>query len=140
MGAGTWLAAASRLLPTHPPALLLTTSPFCVSENSSNQGGKEAETRQPLVILLGWGGCTDKNLAKYSAIYHKRVSIASGQAPSGGFSLGSSEALLPSGLPWRTSMGQTWEKFLDWSMRKISGLGAFSSSLLLYSLSVLPTL
>lgn len=44
-------------------------------ENSSNQGGKEAETRQPLVILLGWGGCTDKNLAKYSAIYHKRGCI-----------------------------------------------------------------
>uniref|UniRef100_A0A8D1KDI5 Transmembrane protein 53 n=2 Tax=Sus scrofa TaxID=9823 RepID=A0A8D1KDI5_PIG len=42
-------------------------------EDSPNQGGKEAGTRQPLVILLGWGGCTDKNLAKYSAIYHKRV-------------------------------------------------------------------
>lgn len=28
-----------------------------------------------MVILLGWGGCRDKNLAKYSAIYHKRVSV-----------------------------------------------------------------
>uniref|UniRef100_A0A4W2DVR3 Transmembrane protein 53 n=2 Tax=Bos TaxID=9903 RepID=A0A4W2DVR3_BOBOX len=42
-------------------------------ENSPDQGGKEAGTRLPLVILLGWGGCSDKNLAKYSAIYHKRV-------------------------------------------------------------------
>ncbi|XP_037356401.1 transmembrane protein 53 isoform X2 [Talpa occidentalis] len=44
-------------------------------ENSSNQDGKEAGARQPLVILLGWGGCADKNLAKYSAIYHKRGCI-----------------------------------------------------------------
>lgn len=42
-------------------------------ENSPNRGGKEAGTRQPLVILLGWGGCADKNLAKYSAIYHERT-------------------------------------------------------------------
>ncbi|XP_029804955.1 transmembrane protein 53 isoform X1 [Suricata suricatta] len=46
--------------------------PCSSQENSPNQGGKEVGTRQPLVILLGWGGCTDKNLAKYSAIYHKR--------------------------------------------------------------------
>ncbi|KAF6345881.1 transmembrane protein 53 [Rhinolophus ferrumequinum] len=44
-----------------------------IQENS--EGGKEAGTRQPLVILLGWGGCSDKNLAKYSAIYHKRGCI-----------------------------------------------------------------
>ncbi|XP_022353255.1 transmembrane protein 53 isoform X1 [Enhydra lutris kenyoni] len=49
--------------------------PCWSQENSPNQGGKEAGTRQPLVILLGWGGCTDKNLAKYSAIYHKRGCI-----------------------------------------------------------------
>uniref|UniRef100_A0A8C0Q9V1 Transmembrane protein 53 n=2 Tax=Canis lupus familiaris TaxID=9615 RepID=A0A8C0Q9V1_CANLF len=42
-------------------------------ESSSDPGRKEVGARQPLVILLGWGGCTDKNLAKYSAIYHKRV-------------------------------------------------------------------
>uniref|UniRef100_A0A7N5KIU0 Transmembrane protein 53 n=1 Tax=Ailuropoda melanoleuca TaxID=9646 RepID=A0A7N5KIU0_AILME len=47
--------------------------PCWSQENSPSQGGKEVGTRQPLVILLGWGGCTDKNLAKYSAIYHKRV-------------------------------------------------------------------
>uniref|UniRef100_A0A452VJ20 Transmembrane protein 53 n=1 Tax=Ursus maritimus TaxID=29073 RepID=A0A452VJ20_URSMA len=43
--------------------------PCWSQENSPSQGGKEVGTRQPLVILLGWGGCTDKNLAKYSAIY-----------------------------------------------------------------------
>lgn len=44
-------------------------------EDSPGQGGKEARTRQPVVILLGWGGCRDKNLAKYSAIYYKRGCI-----------------------------------------------------------------
>nr|KAF6445421.1 transmembrane protein 53 [Molossus molossus] len=39
-------------------------------ENSPNQGGKEPGTRQPLVILLGWGGCTDKNLAPLTALFH----------------------------------------------------------------------
>nr|XP_020843216.1 transmembrane protein 53 isoform X1 [Phascolarctos cinereus] len=31
--------------------------------------------QQPVVILLGWGGCTDKNLSKYSAIYFNRGCI-----------------------------------------------------------------
>ncbi|KAM6173171.1 transmembrane protein 53 isoform 3-T3 [Erethizon dorsatum] len=47
--------------------------PCWSQKDSSSQGGKEARTRQPVVILLGWGGCRDKNLAKYSAIYHKRL-------------------------------------------------------------------
>lgn len=46
----------------------------CVSEYSPSQDGKEAGTRQPLVILLGWGSASNKNLTKYSNIYHKRVS------------------------------------------------------------------
>ncbi|XP_072580306.1 transmembrane protein 53 isoform X5 [Vulpes vulpes] len=45
------------------------------NKSSSDPGRKEVGARQPLVILLGWGGCTDKNLAKYSAIYHKRGCI-----------------------------------------------------------------
>ncbi|XP_005398804.2 PREDICTED: transmembrane protein 53 isoform X1 [Chinchilla lanigera] len=49
--------------------------PSWSQKDSSSQGGKEARTRQPVVILLGWGGCRDKNLAKYSAIYHKRGCI-----------------------------------------------------------------
>uniref|UniRef100_A0A2K6EN50 Transmembrane protein 53 n=1 Tax=Propithecus coquereli TaxID=379532 RepID=A0A2K6EN50_PROCO len=49
--------------------------PCWSQKNSPSQGGKEAGTRQPVVILLGWGGCKDKNLAKYSAIYHKRGCI-----------------------------------------------------------------
>ncbi|XP_004699752.2 transmembrane protein 53 isoform X1 [Echinops telfairi] len=44
-------------------------------ESSPEEGRKEESTRQPVVILLGWGGCVDKNLAKYSAIYHKRGCI-----------------------------------------------------------------
>uniref|UniRef100_A0A8B9CLY9 Transmembrane protein 53 n=1 Tax=Anser brachyrhynchus TaxID=132585 RepID=A0A8B9CLY9_9AVES len=35
-------------------------------------GGAEAG-RQPVVILLGWAGCQDRYLAKYSAIYSQRV-------------------------------------------------------------------
>ncbi|XP_064415728.1 transmembrane protein 53 [Latimeria chalumnae] len=31
--------------------------------------------KEPLVILLGWGGCTDKLLAKYGAIYLKQGCI-----------------------------------------------------------------
>uniref|UniRef100_A0A8B9CK54 Transmembrane protein 53 n=1 Tax=Anser brachyrhynchus TaxID=132585 RepID=A0A8B9CK54_9AVES len=34
-------------------------------------GGAEAG-RQPVVILLGWAGCQDRYLAKYSAIYSQR--------------------------------------------------------------------
>ncbi|EHA99771.1 Transmembrane protein 53 [Heterocephalus glaber] len=46
-----------------------------MKEDNPSQGGKETRTRQPVVILLGWGGCRDKNLAKYSTIYHKRGCI-----------------------------------------------------------------
>ncbi|XP_008585201.1 PREDICTED: transmembrane protein 53 isoform X1 [Galeopterus variegatus] len=49
--------------------------PCWSQKNSPRQGRKEAGTRQPVVILLGWGGCKDKNLAKYSAIYHERGCI-----------------------------------------------------------------
>lgn len=63
-----------------PPVLpLVLTVLICVSEN--RQGGKEARKQQPVVILLGWGGCRDKNLAKYSAIYHKRVSTVGSACP-----------------------------------------------------------
>jgi hypothetical protein len=55
---------------------LVLTVHICVSENSPSPEGTEAGIRHPVVILLGWGGCRDKNLAKYSAIYHKRVSTA----------------------------------------------------------------
>ncbi|XP_075688683.1 transmembrane protein 53 isoform X2 [Rhinoderma darwinii] len=35
------------------------------------QGCRWDQQREPVVILLGWGGCKDKNLAKYSSIYHE---------------------------------------------------------------------
>lgn len=68
-----------------------------------------------MVILLGWGGCTDKNLAKYSAIYHKRVSTAGVRTPS---ALGPLCGVLPalaaliSRLQWRLTTSQprkAWE-------------------------------
>ncbi|XP_074077694.1 transmembrane protein 53 isoform X4 [Macrotis lagotis] len=34
---------------------------------------RERLNQQPVVILLGWGGCTDKNLSKYSTIYFNRM-------------------------------------------------------------------
>ncbi|XP_017680109.1 PREDICTED: transmembrane protein 53 [Lepidothrix coronata] len=40
-----------------------------VSESSAERGHAE---RQPVVILLGWAGCQDKYLAKYSAIYSQK--------------------------------------------------------------------
>uniref|UniRef100_A0A8C9PNB4 Transmembrane protein 53 n=1 Tax=Spermophilus dauricus TaxID=99837 RepID=A0A8C9PNB4_SPEDA len=49
--------------------------PCWSQKNNARQGGKEAGPRLPVVILLGWGGCRDKNLAKYSAIYHERGCI-----------------------------------------------------------------
>uniref|UniRef100_A0A8C5YL60 Transmembrane protein 53 n=3 Tax=Marmota marmota marmota TaxID=9994 RepID=A0A8C5YL60_MARMA len=49
--------------------------PCWSQKNNTRQGGKEAGPRLPVVILLGWGGCRDKNLAKYSAIYHERGCI-----------------------------------------------------------------
>ncbi|XP_058536224.1 transmembrane protein 53 [Ochotona princeps] len=45
------------------------------SQKDPGTAGKETGLRQPVVILLGWGGCRDKNLAKYSAIYHTRGCI-----------------------------------------------------------------
>ena len=31
-----------------------------------------SETVEPVVILLGWAGCQEKNLRKYSALYDSR--------------------------------------------------------------------
>lgn len=64
---------------------------------------------------MGWGGCADKNLAKYSAIYHKRVSTAGVWTPSalgplwrGALSLGCPplQAALISRLPWKVTTSQ----------------------------------
>ncbi|CAH2310636.1 transmembrane 53 [Pelobates cultripes] len=35
-------------------------------------GDKTSQRQEPVVILLGWGGCKDRLLAKYSTIYHKQ--------------------------------------------------------------------
>ncbi|KAM8930097.1 transmembrane protein 53 [Pelodytes ibericus] len=39
------------------------------------QGSLWGEHREPVVILLGWGGCKDQHLAKYSNIYHSQGCI-----------------------------------------------------------------
>ncbi|MEQ2289822.1 Transmembrane protein 53 [Ameca splendens] len=30
-------------------------------------------TKEPVVILLGWAGCKDKHLSKYSSIYNDKA-------------------------------------------------------------------
>lgn len=72
-------AHSSRLVRT-PILPLVLTLPIYISENPCHDG-KKARKRLPVVILLGWGGCRDKNLAKYSAIYHKRVSTVGKCSP-----------------------------------------------------------
>ncbi|XP_068949257.1 transmembrane protein 53-like isoform X2 [Petaurus breviceps papuanus] len=42
---------------------------------SADPERRERVHQQPVVILLGWGGCTDKNLSKYSTIYFNRGCI-----------------------------------------------------------------
>ncbi|XP_014206151.1 transmembrane protein 53 [Copidosoma floridanum] len=49
--------------------------------SASSQGSSDDfvfvydEAKRPLVVLLGWAGCQDKYLAKYSAIYEERSCI-----------------------------------------------------------------
>lgn len=33
------------------------------------------KTKEPVVILLGWAGCKDKHLSKYSSIYNEQVTV-----------------------------------------------------------------
>lgn len=42
-----------------------------VSESGAERGHADG---QPVVIFLGWAGCQDKYLAKYSTIYSQKVS------------------------------------------------------------------
>lgn len=32
----------------------------------------EGDRKEPVIILIGWAGCQDKYLAKYSQIYEKK--------------------------------------------------------------------
>ena len=53
------------------------TFPSPVSQDISDDdfedlGSGVVEEKEPVVILLGWAGCQDKHLAKYSAIYDQR--------------------------------------------------------------------
>ncbi|KAM4642843.1 transmembrane protein 53 [Discoglossus pictus] len=44
-------------------------------EPELQEGCRWAQEREPVVILLGWGGCKDQHLAKYSTIYHNEGCI-----------------------------------------------------------------
>ncbi|MEE6495302.1 hypothetical protein FKM82_002003 [Ascaphus truei] len=44
-------------------------------EPSLRAGTRWDQEREPVVILLGWGGCKDQYLAKYSTIYHNQGCI-----------------------------------------------------------------
>ena len=53
------------------------TFPSPVSQDLYDDDGFEtspetSDQKEPVVILLGWAGCQDKHLAKYSAIYDQR--------------------------------------------------------------------
>lgn len=39
---------------------------------SINESNAEQSKKEPVVILLGWAGCENRHIAKYSAIYEKR--------------------------------------------------------------------
>ena len=82
------------------------------------------------MILLGWGGCSDKNLAKYSAIYHKRVSTAGVWTPSalgplwrGPLSLGCPHLQAAVEADHQSGARQAWEWHQDWPVRKMLGHG-----------------
>ncbi|CAH1773756.1 unnamed protein product, partial [Owenia fusiformis] len=55
------------------PSLNLSERPS--EDNGNEQNQCISEEKEPVVILLGWVGCKDKYLAKYSAFYEKRGSI-----------------------------------------------------------------
>ncbi|KAM4722936.1 transmembrane protein 53 [Rhinophrynus dorsalis] len=46
-----------------------------VFPESMAKGCQWDREREPVVILLGWGGCKDQHLAKYSTIYHSQGCI-----------------------------------------------------------------
>ena len=41
-------------------------------DDDANAETGTSNQQEPVVVLLGWAGCKDKYLSKYSAIYEKR--------------------------------------------------------------------
>lgn len=60
------------MFPSFPP------SPKDPTLTTGNQDQREEfvfvykEDKRPVIVLLGWAGCQDKYLAKYSAIYEEK--------------------------------------------------------------------
>ena len=51
------------------------TFPTAISSADGEGNGEntsQSDRREPVVILLGWMGCEDRHLSKYSAIYHSK--------------------------------------------------------------------
>ncbi|KAI4487716.1 hypothetical protein M0802_011906, partial [Mischocyttarus mexicanus] len=66
------------MFPSFPPS---PKDPSLTSSTTNGQDHKEEfvfvyeEDKRPLVVLLGWAGCQDRYLAKYSAIYKEKSCI-----------------------------------------------------------------
>ncbi|XP_043503069.1 transmembrane protein 53 isoform X1 [Polistes fuscatus] len=66
------------MFPSFPPS---PKDPALTSSTTNGQDHKEEfvfvyeEDKRPLVVLLGWAGCQDRYLAKYSAIYKEKSCI-----------------------------------------------------------------
>ncbi|KAL2716592.1 transmembrane protein 53 isoform X1 [Vespula squamosa] len=66
------------MFPSFPPS---PKDPTLTSSTNNGQDHKEEfvfvyeEDKRPLVVLLGWAGCQDRYLAKYSAIYKEKSCI-----------------------------------------------------------------
>jgi len=44
----------------------------CCAKDGEDFEFINGDSQTPVVVLLGWAGCQDKHLSKYSAIYEER--------------------------------------------------------------------
>ena len=47
-------------------------SPVSIPDEDEDADGNYLGQKEPVVILLGWLGCKEKHIAKYSQIYDQR--------------------------------------------------------------------
>ena len=47
-------------------------SPVSADDDEEGADGGYVERKEPVVILLGWLGCQEKHISKYSQIYDQR--------------------------------------------------------------------
>lgn len=58
--------------PAFPKDATITTSSSDERDRREDFVFVYEEAKRPVVVLLGWAGCQDKYLAKYSAIYEEK--------------------------------------------------------------------